>query len=103
VAQLIWTEPALSDLEAIADYIALDDPAAASEFVAKVFLHVEQLAAYPKSGSLPKELRPNQVYRQIIERPCRIFYRISESKIYIVHVMRSERILRRKDLARKSS
>jgi hypothetical protein len=26
MAQIIWTEPALSDLDAIADYIALDKP-----------------------------------------------------------------------------
>jgi plasmid stabilization system protein ParE len=27
----IWTEPALNDLDAIADYIALDNPAAARD------------------------------------------------------------------------
>ena len=29
MAEVIWTEPALHDLDAIADYIALDDPQAA--------------------------------------------------------------------------
>ena len=33
MAALIWTEPALQDLDAIADYIALDDPLAARELV----------------------------------------------------------------------
>ena len=38
MAKLIWTEPALADLDAIADYIALDDERAAKRLVAKVFL-----------------------------------------------------------------
>ena len=46
MAKVIWTEPALSDLDAIADYIALDNPKAAREFVLRVFSHVEQLAAH---------------------------------------------------------
>jgi toxin ParE1/3/4 len=36
MAELIWTEPALSDLEAIADYIALDDAQAARRLVQRV-------------------------------------------------------------------
>ena len=41
MAQIIWTEPALSDLDAIADYIALDKPEAARRLVQRVFKHVE--------------------------------------------------------------
>jgi plasmid stabilization system protein ParE len=40
MARVIWTEPALSDLDGIADYIALEDPAAAKRLVRKVFLRV---------------------------------------------------------------
>jgi toxin ParE1/3/4 len=54
MVELIWTEPALSDLEAIADYIALDNPEAARALVQRVFQHVEQLAEYPESGSRPR-------------------------------------------------
>ena len=74
MAEIIWTEPALSDLEAIADYIALDNPEAAKALVQRVFRRVEQLARYPKSGSKPAELKGWR-YRQIVESPCRIFYR----------------------------
>ena len=56
MAKVIWTEPALSDLDAIADYIALDNPRAARELVRRVLAHVEQLAVHPKSGS--KDSRP---------------------------------------------
>ena len=35
MAQVIWAEPALNDLDAIADYIALDNPEAARHLVQK--------------------------------------------------------------------
>jgi toxin ParE1/3/4 len=44
MAEIVCSEPALSDLDAIADYIALEDPVAASELVKQIFGHVEQLA-----------------------------------------------------------
>ena len=98
MARLIWTEPALSDLDAIADYIALDDPEAARKLVRRVFAHVEQLKENPESGSIPPELRPMRRYRQIVERPCRVFYRVEGKKIFIVHVIRGEQLLRRRNL-----
>ena len=70
MAEIIWTEPALCDLDSIADYIALDKPAAAKAWVERVFRHVEQLAQQPESGSVPKELRDAR-YRQIVEHPAR--------------------------------
>ncbi len=89
MAQVIWSEPALSDLEAIADYIALDKPDAANRYVQKVFTKTDRLARHPKSGSVPPEI-PHLPYRQIIVPPCRIFYRTEGNKVFIVHVMRSE-------------
>lgn len=93
MAEIIWTEPALSDLDAIADYIAIENPAAAAQLVQRVFRHVEQLEAHPKSGSRPPELKGSR-YRQIVEPPCRIFYRYDGESALILHVMRSEQLLK---------
>ena len=93
MAQLIWTEPALLDLEEIADYIALDDQNAASKIIQKIFTLVERLEIYPNSGKRPAEL-PHTPYRELIVPPCRIFYRTEKDHVFIVHVMRSERLLR---------
>jgi toxin ParE1/3/4 len=101
MAEVIWTEPALSDLDAIADYIALENPAAASELVRRVFEHVDQLTAHPESGSKPLELKRSR-YRQIVEPPCRIFYRYDGKGVYVLHVMRSERLLRKNRLVSRS-
>ena len=93
MVKVVWAEPALSDLDAIADYIALDNPHAARELVRRVFVHVEQLAAHPRSGSKPQELRGWR-YRQIVEPPCRVFYREDHGRVLVLYVMRSERRLR---------
>ncbi|WP_313918418.1 type II toxin-antitoxin system RelE/ParE family toxin [Tahibacter sp.] len=94
MAEIVWSEPALSDLDAIADFIALENPVAASELVKRIVGHVEQLAAHPERGSRPQELGRSR-YRQIVEPPCRVFYRYDGHKVFILHVMRSERLLRK--------
>jgi plasmid stabilization system protein ParE len=100
MAELIWTEPALSDLDAIADYIAIDNPEAARELVQRIFRHVEQLIQQPESGSKPPELRGLD-YRQIVKSPCRIFYRFDSKHVFILSVMRGEMYLRKRKLIRR--
>jgi len=94
MAQVIWTEPALSDLDAIAEYIALDKPSAAVNLVQKVFSSTDRLEQFPESGRKPPEFKKSR-YLEIIVNPCRIFYRIEDDKVYILYVMRSERKLRK--------
>jgi toxin ParE1/3/4 len=101
MAQVIWTEPALSDLDAIGDYIALQNPDAAALLVARIIEHVGQLQAHPESGSKLTELKRSR-YRQIIEPPCRVIYRYDGKVALVLHVLRSERLLRRAHLRRKS-
>ena len=92
MARLIWTEPALTDLEVIAEYIALDNPDAARALVKKVFETVDRLIQFPNSGSKPPEIK-HLPYRQVVVQPCRVFYRIAMDNIYVVLVMRGERHL----------
>ena len=100
MAQVVWTEPAIADLEAIADYIALENLTAARALVQRIVQHAGQLTEHPESGSRPKELGPRTRYRQIVEPPCRIFYRFDGERAFILHVMRTERLLRRSALKR---
>lgn len=97
MAEIVWTEAALSDLDAIADYIALESPDAGRELVRRIFRHVDHLADHPKSGSKPSELRGWR-YRQIVEPPCRVFYREESGRVYILYVMRAEKLRRRTKL-----
>jgi toxin ParE1/3/4 len=93
MAQVIWTEPALQDLNEIAEYIALDKVSTAKKLIQQIFSSTERIEKFPKSGRKVPELRESR-YLEIIVSPCRIFYRVEKNKIYIVYVMRSERALR---------
>jgi toxin ParE1/3/4 len=101
MAEIVWSDPALTDLDAVADYIALENPTAASELVKRIINHVAQLADHPESGSRPQELKRSR-YRQIVEPPCRIFYRFDGHKVFVLHVMRSERLVRKGQLASRA-
>lgn len=93
MAQVIWTEPALQDLNEIAEYIALDKVSAAKKLIQKIFSSTDRLEKFSKSGRKVPELQDSR-YLELIVNPCRIFYRVEKDKIYILYVMRSERMLR---------
>jgi toxin ParE1/3/4 len=99
MAELVWTEPALHNLDAFADYIALDDPQAARRLVQRVFQYVGQLVEHPESGFRLPEMRQSR-YRQIVEAPCRVFYRYDGARVFILHAMRGEMRLRKARLVK---
>ncbi|MEL0630903.1 type II toxin-antitoxin system RelE/ParE family toxin [Psychromonas aquatilis] len=94
MAEIIWTNPALEDLNDIAEYIALSNMVSAKKLVAKIFEKVERLEDFPESGKKPIELS-NLNYREVVVNPCRIFYKVETDKVFILHVMRQERDLRK--------
>jgi len=71
----------------------LDDPAAASLLVKTVLDKTKRLQDFPRSGRTPPEL-PNSVYREIVVLPCRIFYRLDDTQVFLLFVLREERLLR---------
>jgi len=94
MAEIVWTSPALDGLNEIAEYIALSNVAAAQKLTQKVFDNISRLENHPESGKRPLELS-NLNYREVNVNPCRIFYKVDSDKVYILHVMRQERDLRR--------
>jgi toxin ParE1/3/4 len=93
MAQIIWTDSALDDVNEIAEYIALDNSLAAKNLVKNIFNSVRRLKDYPRSGRIPPEFDDSR-YLEVIVGPCRIFYRYDDNRIFILYVMRSERALR---------
>ncbi len=92
-AKLIWTAPAVDDLDDIAAFIAEDDPRAAAELVGAAFAAVERLRRFPSAGRLVPEI-PGRLYREVIVPPLRIIYRREGAQIVIVYVVRGEQRLR---------
>jgi len=87
MAAIIWTEPALNDLDEIAECIALDKPKAASRYAEKGFSTTARLEHHPLTGKEVEEL-PNTPDREIVVPPCKIFYRPDRDTVYILHIMR---------------
>ncbi len=49
MAEIIWTETALNDINNIAEYISLDSAFYAKQFVHKIFLAANKLESFRKS------------------------------------------------------
>ncbi|XOV81310.1 MAG: type II toxin-antitoxin system RelE/ParE family toxin [Aestuariibacter sp.] len=94
MVEIIWTGAALDDLDKIAEYIAISNPTAAKKLIQLIFEKVERLELNPESGKKPLEIK-NLNYREILVNPCRIFYKYEGESVFILHVLRQERDLRR--------
>ena len=89
-----FAESALVDLEEIRAWYAEQGASDVGErFIAEIVGKVERLAEYPESGRIVPELGLAGV-RELLHPPFRIVYRIGASKIWIVRVWRSERLLK---------
>lgn len=85
--QVLLTQGAEQDLEAIYDYIAKTDSKANADYVLDALMEVvENLANFPERGSHPNELSGLgiQEYRQVFFKPYRVIYRVIGQTIYIV-------------------
>ena len=91
--KVILSPRALRDLEAIHKYISKDSVGRAEEMVARVLRRTMQLADFPHSGRRVQEWRIDN-FREVIEPPYRVVYRIKGEAIHIVAVVHSSRRLR---------
>ena len=92
MASVIWTEPALKDLNNITEYISKDSEFYASKLTKKIFEITKKLASYPDIGKPVEELKPLP-YKEILFKKYRIIYRATSSKVYIISVQHSSRLL----------
>ncbi|HSI14256.1 MAG TPA: type II toxin-antitoxin system RelE/ParE family toxin [Chthoniobacter sp.] len=83
--EIVWTERASADIEAIVRYIARRDPSAAGRIGFGIFSRVQILVQHPEAGSILGELRDGG-WRKIIFRRWKIVYAIREEKIIIGRV-----------------
>ena len=89
MVEVTWSQLAVRGLEEIAEYIALDKPSVAHKLVKTVLADVKSLSSFPQMGV---QMRGSS-YRQLIIKPCRVIYRVTDKQIFIVAVIRSERLV----------
>jgi plasmid stabilization system protein ParE len=75
--QVIWTETATADLEAIVAHIAQTNPGTAEKLGKTIVDHVEVLRSFPRIGPRYAKARRGRI-REILCGKYRIFYRVNE-------------------------
>ena len=90
--KIIWSPLAIDRATEIADYIALDKPSAAVNWINTVFSKVEQLKSSPEIGRLVPEIR-NKQFRELTYGNYRIIYRIEKKQISILTIRHGKQIL----------
>jgi len=90
--KIIWSPLAVGRTTEIAEYIAQDNPSAATKWVATLLDKVQLLKAAPKSGRIVPEIHSEDI-RELIYGNYRIIYRAEKSKISILTVRHGKQIL----------
>jgi plasmid stabilization system protein ParE len=83
------------DLQAIAEYIARDSPAAAERWVDKLRDVADLAAVRPLAGRIVPEWSDPNV-REVFLRTYRVIYRIEKKRIVVLRVIEGRRPLRRR-------
>jgi len=97
MANVVWSEPALAQLESIVDFIALDKSEAARAVAARAFAATDQLESFIRLGRPIPEF-DHKNYRQVWIKPCWLYYRVHEESVFILPIRRAERPLKIEDL-----
>ncbi len=84
----------MADIEDIrAWYIEHQVPEAGNQQIKEIIQQIESLRDQPEMGRIVPEFN-NRTLREIIRPPYRIVYRLQKSKVSIVRIWRSERLLK---------
>ena len=83
---------AWDDLTEIAEYIALDNAAAAERTADKIIFSLRRLEQFPLSApSVPDNDLAKEGYRVLICDKYRCFYRFIENTVFIYHIVHGAR------------
>ena len=90
--KIIWSNPAISDLENIKNYIAKDSQYYALLFIEKIIEAVGNLSKFPKIGRIMPECNNSNI-REIIYQHYRIIYKVTKETVFILTVVHGGRDL----------
>jgi len=92
--KLRWSTRAIKDMAQLRDYIALDSPFYAQQFISRLAARVEALPDFPQSGRLVPEAERDDI-REIIYQGYRAIYLLREAQqeIVLIAVVHSSRDL----------
>jgi plasmid stabilization system protein ParE len=93
--RVLWTRTARRDLDAIVAYIATDSIENAMSVLDRLQDRAESLTTAAERGRLVPELRSIGVhqYRELVERPWRVVYRMEPDSVMVLAVLDGRRDL----------
>lgn len=91
-ARLIWSQAALDDIDAIADYISQDSTYHAQRVVEGFFALGDLIAEHPQLGRTVPELGRDHVRERFLYS-YRIVYEIQNEQVHILAVIHGKRLL----------
>jgi plasmid stabilization system protein ParE len=83
---LRWTEHAVIQLAALAEFISLDSPVYAEQVIDRVVARLEQARRHPGSGRMVPEFGRADV-RELVEPPYRLVYRVREDAVEVLSIL----------------
>lgn len=88
------TPSAQLDIAEIWEYISIDSPKNATEFIDQIEKRIYSLENYPTRNPLiPENIFLHTNYRHSIYKDYRLIYRISENDVYILRVIHGSKLL----------
>ena len=84
--RVVWTEPALAELEAIYDYLWPINPAAAQRVAEDILLAADSLSLFPYRGRRGRLANTREL---VMVRPYLIIYRIVGDEVLILRIWHS--------------
>ena len=100
--KLVWSDPAVGDLEAIHQHISQDSEFYAAGFIARILEAVDRLETFPRLGRHVPEAPEDQSIRELLVPSHRVIYRVETGRILILAVLHGSRDLSKSQLERRT-
>jgi len=88
--KLIWTEPAVLDLEKIKEYVSRDSEYYALNLIENIFESVEKLKEFPNIGRVVPEYQDKKL-REILYYNYRIIYKVKDNQLAVLAIIHGAR------------
>jgi toxin ParE1/3/4 len=92
--KVVWSEPAVEDLEAAVEFIAKDSPSYAANLAQLAVDAAESLVRFPNRGHKVPDAKLSR-FRELIIGSYRVIYLVEAERVLIVAVLHGHRALRR--------
>ena len=91
--RVLWSKPAIEDLQDIAEHIAGDSHIAAVKFLDRADEAVSALSSQPRLGRVVPELARHNIhqYREDVIASWRLFYRDERGRVFLIAVIDGRR------------